>query len=372
MTGSELNWLDHLGRLLGSDPCVLVTLLIKKGSAPRESGARMVVSKGCIAGSIGGGNLEYQVTAHAQEMLENTDSSQQQLRNYGLGPALNQCCVGAVDVLFERYRKGGPPWLNDVLHALIRRQPFCLASRIDVETPVKIVVPMGVDSVPGSEPFVMAACRRLFCVDPTAPQLQASAPAPIGAARAATRAAHATQNGALWWVERLEQSNRKLLLFGAGHVGQAVARVLAPLPFDIHWIDSRPDIFPLDLAGNLITDTCADPVSRVAEADPGCLFVVMTHSHELDENICHAVLERNDFEWLGLIGSTTKRARFMHRLGQRGIEEARLGRLICPIGLSGILGKQPATIALSLAAQLMLEEARPDAENSRNSVSSQR
>jgi xanthine dehydrogenase accessory factor len=79
----------------------------------------------------------------------------------------------------------------------------------------------------------------------------------------------------------------------------------------------------------------------------------MTHSHQLDEDICLQVLRRGDFSWLGLIGSATKRRRFVHRLEQRGAEPAALERLVCPIGLAGIRGKQPATIALSLAAQLM-------------------
>jgi xanthine dehydrogenase accessory factor len=96
-----------------------------------------------------------------------------------------------------------------------------------------------------------------------------------------------------------------------------------------------------------------DPAAEVARAEAGSIFVVMTHSHQLDEDICLQVLQRGDFAWLGLIGSDTKRRRFVHRLEQRGIQAAQLERLVCPIGLSGIRGKQPATIALSLAAQLM-------------------
>ncbi len=97
-----------------------------------------------------------------------------------------------------------------------------------------------------------------------------------------------------------------------------------------------------------------DPVAEVAKVGAGRIFIVMTHSHRLDEDICLQILQRGDFAWLGLIGSETKRRRFVHRLGQRGIRPSLLQRLICPIGLSGIHGKQPATIALSLAAQLMI------------------
>jgi len=94
----------------------------------------------------------------------------------------------------------------------------------------------------------------------------------------------------------------------------------------------------------------------VEKAGAGCIFVVMSHSHTLDEEICHAILQRDDFRFLGLIGSATKRKRFVHRLRQRGIAKDQLERLVCPIGLAGIHGKQPATIALSLAAQLMMEQ----------------
>jgi xanthine dehydrogenase accessory factor len=82
----------------------------------------------------------------------------------------------------------------------------------------------------------------------------------------------------------------------------------------------------------------------------------MTHSHELDEDLCHAILERGDAAWLGLIGSASKRRRFVHRLGQRGLNEPQLQRLVCPVGMAGISGKRPATIALAIAAQLLQEQ----------------
>ena len=97
------------------------------------------------------------------------------------------------------------------------------------------------------------------------------------------------------------------------------------------------------------------PAAAVQAAPNGTVFVVMTHSHQLDEDICFEVLQRGDFAWLGLIGSATKRRRFEHRLQKRGIETSGVAQLVCPIGLDGIRGKQPATIALSLVAQLMLE-----------------
>jgi xanthine dehydrogenase accessory factor len=84
----------------------------------------------------------------------------------------------------------------------------------------------------------------------------------------------------------------------------------------------------------------------------------MTHSHPLDEAICEAILRRDDFAYLGLIGSPTKRARFVKRLGDAGIPHEQLKRLVCPIGLTDIESKEPAAIAASFAADLLMRKER--------------
>ena len=96
------------------------------------------------------------------------------------------------------------------------------------------------------------------------------------------------------------------------------------------------------------------PELIVDEAPPATIFLVMTHSHPLDEAICEAILRRGDFAHLGLIGSATKRARFVRRLGEAGIAAADLACMICPIGLSAIDSKEPAAIAASVAADLLI------------------
>jgi xanthine dehydrogenase accessory factor len=99
---------------------------------------------------------------------------------------------------------------------------------------------------------------------------------------------------------------------------------------------------------------CVEPVqAEVRQAPPGAFYLVLTHSHELDLAITEAILRRGDFGYLGLIGSATKRARFLHRFQQRGIAEAALARLTCPIGVPGITGKQPERIAVAVVAQLL-------------------
>ncbi len=145
-----------------------------------------------------------------------------------------------------------------------------------------------------------------------------------------------------------------LQLYGAGHVGRAIAALLAPLPCTVQWIDEREAEFPQAPSPAHIQRLCVEPVeAEVSNAPPGAFYLVLTHSHDLDQRITQAILQRADFAYLGLIGSATKRARFMARFAQRGVDAATLARITCPIGVAGITGKQPELIALAVVAQLL-------------------
>jgi xanthine dehydrogenase accessory factor len=145
-----------------------------------------------------------------------------------------------------------------------------------------------------------------------------------------------------------------LQLYGAGHVGRAVARLLAGLPCRVQWVDERQEEFPGEPLPPHIERLCVEPVqAEVGAAAPGSFFLVLTHSHALDLAISEAILRRGDFGFFGLIGSQTKRARFEARLRERGIGEAPLARMVCPIGLPGIAGKEPEVIAVAVVAQLL-------------------
>ena len=85
--------------------------------------------------------------------------------------------------------------------------------------------------------------------------------------------------------------------------------------------------------------------------------MVLTHRHDLDLQIIEAVLKRGDARLAGLIGSATKRARFLHRLAEKGLSDEQLNALVCPIGLPGITGKEPGVIAVAVVAQLLLHVA---------------
>jgi xanthine dehydrogenase accessory factor len=150
-----------------------------------------------------------------------------------------------------------------------------------------------------------------------------------------------------------------LQLYGAGHVGRAIARLLDSLPCRVQWIDAREDEFPDRPSAAHVERLCVEPVlSEVAQAPGGAFFLVLTHSHELDLALAEAILRRGDFGFFGLIGSATKRARFERRLAQRGVAAEALARLHCPIGVPGIPGKQPEVIAVAVVAQLLQAAAR--------------
>jgi len=158
-------------------------------------------------------------------------------------------------------------------------------------------------------------------------------------------------------------------LFGAGHVGREVVRVLDGLPVKIIWIDERTQEFPADIPANCEKVVTARPLSRLAGLNDNSYVAVMTHDHALDFEIVKAALENGHFAYLGLIGSETKAARFRKRLAALGLD---VSRLTCPIGLSAIKGKHPREIALSLAAELLslglsgtMHEEKDDAENNR-------
>lgn len=158
-------------------------------------------------------------------------------------------------------------------------------------------------------------------------------------------------------AKQLADGRAPLALFGGGHVGRALVRVLAPLPFDVTWIDSRDEIFPADVPAHVHCEH-SDPVqAAVRELPPQCRVLVMSFSHAEDLDIVAACLqrlrERDDLPFVGLIGSQTKWATFRHRLEERGFAAEELARVTCPIGVPGIPGKQPEVIAVAVAAQLL-------------------
>jgi xanthine dehydrogenase accessory protein XdhC len=153
--------------------------------------------------------------------------------------------------------------------------------------------------------------------------------------------------------EREEQRSRpSVVLFGAGHVGRALAHSLAPLPLNVTIVETRAE-YLAGLPARMRLMESADAPADARAAAPGSAFIVMTHSHQLDYAIVEAALLRGDAAYVGMIGSTTKRARFGRWFAARGGDAARLAKLVCPIGDLGVRDKRPAVIAAFVAAEVL-------------------
>lgn len=146
-----------------------------------------------------------------------------------------------------------------------------------------------------------------------------------------------------------------IAVFGAGHVGQALIPILAGLPCHTTWVDSRAEQFPANTEhfANITKLMTDDPASEVASMPANTLYIVMTHNHQLDFEISHEVLKREDFHYLGLIASDTKWRRFQQRYKHREVSHQLVQRMNCPIGLEQVLGKLPMEVAVSISGAII-------------------
>lgn len=330
-------WLDDLDFLGGRDQgCILVTVAEARGSTPRETGTKMVVSVDAIFGTIGGGQLEYEAARVARELLA-AQARTPELHRFGLGPALGQCCGGVARVLFEPMSRDGGTWQAALREPLGRGEPAVLVTAIG-PAGGKLVVSR--DEAVGTlaEPLRGEAVRaaRMLLVEPgSGPRLLE-----IG-------------EGRTLLLEPVRPGGFDIVLFGAGHVGKALVRVLGELPCRVTWVDGRAEQYPESVPANVTVECTEAPVYAVGRAPQGTAFLVMTHSHALDLRLCEKILRRNDFSYFGLIGSATKRATFIKRFKARGIPQDAIDRMVCPIGIPGVSGKHPGEIAVAVAAQLL-------------------
>ena len=157
--------------------------------------------------------------------------------------------------------------------------------------------------------------------------------------------------------QRLTPALTPVALFGGGHVGQALVQVLSHLPFAVRWIDSRDEIFPAQVPLNVVCEHSEPVQSAVPGLAAQSRVLIMSFSHAEDLDVVAACLKRQralgDIGFIGLIGSKTKWATFRHRLEDRGFSAQEMARITCPIGVSGISGKEPEVIAVAVAAQLL-------------------
>jgi xanthine dehydrogenase accessory factor len=290
----------------------MVTVVGAQGSTPRETGARMLVWADRFIGTIGGGSLERQALDQARKLIAQ-NARRHALQDYPLGPLLGQCCGGHVRLLVEQLDAESRPWLDEAARACAEREPFRLQAEFEGGAMQRSVQAGALDAPSDGPRTPIPEVRRLS--------------------------------------ELMQPMKPKLVMFGAGHIAQAVARAFAPLPFDLEWLASREDLRPEAGGGHAELMSEDDLEACVEAAPPGALFAIFTHSHDLDYRLTRAVLRRGDFGYLGLIGSRTKRVRFERRLNDDGFAD--LSRLTCPIGIPSLKSKAPAVIAVALAAELL-------------------
>ncbi len=349
------DWLAQLKPLLAhGDAVVLVTIAHTDGSAPRDAGARMLVTRGRALGSVGGGHLEWKAIESARRLLGVAPLSNTPLRRLerlSLGPSLGQCCGGAVTLAFERLTLADLGWVA----ALHKRDEAGLASLretvfppLDADDGSRSTRPTG--SLP---PVHWHALDTDDDNDDVGGKLGASPRASCSLLTDEGPADALSPWPTILLREVLLPDRFHVVLFGAGHVGTALVKILLTLRCTIHWVDTRDMPFPPLVAANLTQEYNDAPQEAVDRAPPGSYFLVMTHSHTLDQELSSHILRRADFAFFGLIGSLSKRRQFEHRMLARGIAARQIARMVCPIGIAGIHDKTPDTIAIAVAAQLL-------------------
>ncbi len=296
-----------------------VVVAATSGSAPREPGAAMLVWESGQSGTIGGGALELEALRRARRLLSarhgggGDGGNGARLWRLALGPALGQCCGGAVRLLAE---------------------PFDARALEGLEGLAFFARPADAGAGSGREAIMPLALRRLLRAaraggPPPAPQLIEG-----------------------WMVEPLTPPRTPVWIYGAGHVGRALAHVIAPLPeFAITWVDTGPGRFPDPVPAGVTALPARAPARAAVRAPASAHHLILTYSHALDLDLCHALLGRPAAS-IGLIGSASKWARFRNRLAALGHSPERIGRIACPIGAPA-LGKHPQAIALGVARDLL-------------------
>lgn len=337
------DWILALERCRArGERAVLVGVVSSRGSVPREAGTRMVVTASDLDGTIGGGHLELQAIGIARDMLAAAAQSAGELKRFPLGASLGQCCGGLVNLLFEPV--GADAAWVDALASLRRAgQAVVVATTANRATAGKLLITAealhGSLGDPQLDENIAVKARDMLVTRASAQLVRTPANEELGEE--------------LVFLETLCDPDFSIVLFGAGHVGRALASVLSGVPCRLTWVDSREDEFPEEVPRNATIVVTDEPEDEVAAAPRGTYFLVMTHSHALDQALAERILERGDFAYFGLIGSATKRRQFERRMAERGIPPARLADMTCPIGVPGIKGKDPATIAIAVAAQLL-------------------
>ncbi|MBS56526.1 MAG: xanthine dehydrogenase accessory protein XdhC [Rickettsiales bacterium] len=248
-----------------AEKIIKAKIILAEGSVPRNIGTFMFISKNKLFGSIGGGQLEYQITDISKKNL-GKKNFKQEIINIPLGPSIGQCCGGYVQIKLELYKNG---------------------------------------------------------------------------------------NEALKSEKNKSTSLNDLYIFGAGHVGQQLSSRVTDLDFNVNLIDSRENYLNLQTDKNVNKILAKNPWLLIKNLPTKSYFIILTHSHDYDFKIINEILRLKKFEFLGLIGSSTKFQRFKSRLIKLGHKNQMLNKIECPIGLKNISSKKPAEIAISIIGRIL-------------------
>lgn len=246
-------------------------------------------------------------------------------------------------------------WQQAISHCHQKADPFAVATVISTtgSTPrsgsAKMVVTMNetFDTIGGGQ-------LEFKVIERARQQLSLRAPSQvIDHFPLATKADQCCGGSVTVLIESFPQTAMRLAVFGAGHVATALMQVLAQCDARIDWVDSRADLFPSEVSANVNLVALDDVVTHVDTLSDAHRCIIVTHDHALDYRITLALLTRTEIDYVGLIGSETKAARFFDRLAKDGVSEEDRARCRCPIGLPGVKGKLPMEIAISIAAQVL-------------------
>ena len=329
-----INWPDIFDLSEKDDThSILVTVGAAHGSTPRETGSNMLVTEKQVIGTIGGGQLEYLAIDRARTLL-GSKTEKTEILSLPLGPELAQCCGGHVDVLLYRLTEEDAPWISAIKEVYQNNKRAVLLSNW------------------GNGAVSRAVLCDNFEIDEIDEVLLSEITNCFENGRTGL---HFPSKGALSFtmIEPLNIAQFHLTIFGAGHVGKAVVHTLSQLPCSIHWVDERAEMFPMSLPHNVKKIVAKNPQLHVKDAPASSYYLVMSHSHQLDLDLCAEILARGDSAYLGLIGSQTKRKKFEKRLRMQGLSDVKLGHMTCPIGLPHLQGKHPAQIAISVSADIL-------------------
>jgi xanthine dehydrogenase accessory factor len=343
---ANVPWHEELGAAIGcGGRAVVVAVAGAAGSTPRESGATMVVTRERIAGTIGGGHLEYEAMRLAREALAgDAIAPAHWLVRFPLAARLGQCCGGVATLAFATVDATATPWLEAVTACARASEAFAVIGRLGSGDAAAARLLVTADDARGTLGEALLDSAAVT-------EARARLAGRPGDARAGS--APVDLAGVPLFVHVTRPAAFPVCVFGNGHVGRALVQVLGALPASVQWVDTREHDFPAGVPRNVAIVVTDDPPAEVDRAPRGAYLVVVTHSHTLDFDIVESALRRDDWRYLGLIGSRTKRNQFERRLEARGFAPADLARVTCPIGRGDLLSKEPGVIAVAVAAEIL-------------------